>query len=146
MWKSFGNIGINLLQLHYCEKVFFFLIHLFARDVLLMKKLEIKKTKSTFIISVLKVVYYARGLSFCDFRLFYYLVKLLWQINGWGFSSSNSALLVVWYHTTSRTWCSSLFIMRKRHTHYSKDSPRIMNPKYRLSRRLSYESTVVCKL
>ena len=33
----------------------FFLIHLFARDVLVMKKLEIKKTKPTFIISVLKV-------------------------------------------------------------------------------------------
>jgi hypothetical protein len=35
----------------------FFLILLFARDVSLMKKLEIEKTKSTFIISVLKVEY-----------------------------------------------------------------------------------------
>ena len=35
----------------------FFLIHLFARDVLLIKKLEIEKTKPTFIISVLKVEY-----------------------------------------------------------------------------------------
>ena len=35
----------------------FFLIHLFARDVLVMKKLEIEKTKPTFIISVLKVEY-----------------------------------------------------------------------------------------
>ena len=34
----------------------FFLIHLFARDVLVMKKLEIKKTKPNFIISVLKVL------------------------------------------------------------------------------------------
>ena len=33
----------------------FFLIHLFARDILVMKKLEIGKTKPTFIISVLKV-------------------------------------------------------------------------------------------
>ena len=33
----------------------FFLVHLFARDVLVMKKLEIEKTKPTFIISVLKV-------------------------------------------------------------------------------------------
>ena len=33
----------------------FFLIHLFAGDVLVMKKLEIEKTKPTFIISVLKV-------------------------------------------------------------------------------------------
>ena len=35
----------------------FFLIHLFSRDVLVMKKLEIEKTKPTFIISVLKVEY-----------------------------------------------------------------------------------------
>jgi hypothetical protein len=33
----------------------FFLIHLFATDVLVMKKLEIEKTKPTFIKSVLKV-------------------------------------------------------------------------------------------
>ena len=33
------------------------LIHLFASELLLMKKLEIKKTKPTFIISVLKVEY-----------------------------------------------------------------------------------------
>ena len=39
------------------ESIFFFLIHLFARDVLVVKKLEIKKTKPTFIILVLKVVY-----------------------------------------------------------------------------------------
>ena len=32
----------------------FFLIHLFARDVLVMKKLEIEKTKPTFVMSVLK--------------------------------------------------------------------------------------------
>ena len=36
----------------------FFLVHLFARDILVMKKLEIEKTKRTFIISVLKVDYY----------------------------------------------------------------------------------------
>ena len=35
----------------------FFLIHLFARDVLIMKKLQIEKTKLTFIISFLKVEY-----------------------------------------------------------------------------------------
>ena len=34
-----------------------FLIHLFAGAILLMKKLEIEKTKPTFILSVLKVVY-----------------------------------------------------------------------------------------
>ena len=35
----------------------FFLIHLFAKDILVMKKLEIEKTKPTFIILVLKVEY-----------------------------------------------------------------------------------------
>ena len=40
-----------LLKLNY-------LIHLFARDVLVVKELEIKKTKPTFIISVLKVEYW----------------------------------------------------------------------------------------
>ena len=34
------------------------LIHLFASELLLMKKLEIEKTKPTFIISVLKVEYW----------------------------------------------------------------------------------------
>ena len=33
------------------------LIHIFARAILLMKKLEIEKTKPTFIILVLKVEY-----------------------------------------------------------------------------------------
>ena len=33
------------------------LIHLFARELLLIKKLQIEKTKPTFIISVLKVEY-----------------------------------------------------------------------------------------
>ena len=43
------------LKLNYCKKVLFFsLIHLFARDVLVMKKLEIETIKPTFIISVLK--------------------------------------------------------------------------------------------
>ena len=42
----------------------FFIIHLFARDVLVMKKLEIEKTKPTFIISVLNIEYWVGGLSF----------------------------------------------------------------------------------
>jgi hypothetical protein len=49
----------------------FFLIHLFVRDVLVMKKLEIEKTKPTLNISVLKVDYYIGGLSFFDFQLFF---------------------------------------------------------------------------
>ena len=39
------------------EEGIFFLTNLFARDVLAMKKLEIEKTKPTFIVSVLKVAY-----------------------------------------------------------------------------------------
>ena len=35
----------------------FFLLQLFARDVLVVKKLEIKETKPIFIVSVLKVEY-----------------------------------------------------------------------------------------
>ena len=38
---------IGLFWLNYRKKVFFFLIHLFARDILLMKKLEIEETKTT---------------------------------------------------------------------------------------------------
>ena len=37
------------LKLNYYKKVFFFLVHLFARDVLVMKTLEIENTKPTFI-------------------------------------------------------------------------------------------------
>ena len=61
------------------QEVICFLIDLFARDVLVMKKLEIKKAKLTFIILVLKVEYYLGGLSFYPIFL---LRKLLWQING----------------------------------------------------------------
>ncbi len=39
------------------EEGIFFLINLFARGVFVMKKLEIQKTKPTFIASVLKVAY-----------------------------------------------------------------------------------------
>jgi hypothetical protein len=46
-----------LLKAELLQEGIFFLIHLFARDVLVMKKLEIEKTKSTFIISLLKVEY-----------------------------------------------------------------------------------------
>ena len=50
--KSLYYSKAELLQ----EGIFFFL-QLFARDVLVMKKLEIEKTKPTFVISVLKVEY-----------------------------------------------------------------------------------------
>ena len=58
----------------------FFLIHLFARDFLVMKKLEIKKTKPTFMLSVLKVEYQVVLVSSISNFL---IIKLLWQINGW---------------------------------------------------------------
>ena len=48
--KNISSLKAELLQ-----EGIFFLIHLFARDVLVLKKLEIKKTKPTFIMSVLKV-------------------------------------------------------------------------------------------
>ena len=50
--SSLSNTKAELLQ-----EGIFFLVHLFARDVLVMKKLEIEKTKHTFDISVLKVEY-----------------------------------------------------------------------------------------
>ena len=45
------------LKLNCYKKDFFFLIHLFARDVLVVKKLEIEKIEPTLIMSVLKVEY-----------------------------------------------------------------------------------------
>ena len=48
---------MNKTKAELMQEGIFFLIHLFARDVLVMKKLEIEKTKPTFIISVLKVEY-----------------------------------------------------------------------------------------
>ena len=47
-------IAIRLLKLNHCKKVFCF-SSIYLSDVLVMKKLEIKKTKPTYIISVLKV-------------------------------------------------------------------------------------------
>ena len=46
------NMVFVMIEQKYC---ILFLIHLFARDVLVMKKLEIEKIKPTFIISVLKI-------------------------------------------------------------------------------------------
>ena len=46
----------NIVKAELLQEGIFFLIHLFARDVLVMKKLEIEKTKPTFIISVLKLL------------------------------------------------------------------------------------------
>ena len=45
----------ELIKAELLQEGIFFLLQLFARDVLVMKKLEIEKTKPAFIISVLKV-------------------------------------------------------------------------------------------
>ena len=62
------NYGRMMSKAELLQEGIFFLIHIFARDVLDMKKSEIEKTKHTFIISVLKI---DGGLSFFDFQLFY---------------------------------------------------------------------------
>ena len=51
-WLKQNKSTAELLQ-----EGIFFLIYLFVRDVLVIKKLEIEKTKPNFIISVLKVEY-----------------------------------------------------------------------------------------
>jgi hypothetical protein len=55
------------------------LIHILARKILLMKKLEIEKTKSTFIISVLKVEYYVALLSW----IFNFFINKIALANKW---------------------------------------------------------------
>ena len=52
MYNFATGIKAELLQ-----EDFFFLIHLFARDVLVVEKFEIEETKHTFIVSVSKVEY-----------------------------------------------------------------------------------------
>ena len=56
-WKHYSVPTKKLHKAELMQEGIFFLIHLFARDVLVMEKLEIEKTKPTFIISVLKVEY-----------------------------------------------------------------------------------------
>ena len=53
--KYYAIYNIQHTKAELLQEGILFLIHLFARDILLMKKLEIKKTKPTFIISFLKV-------------------------------------------------------------------------------------------
>ena len=55
---SFGHLRLHIVhKAELLQEGFFFLIQLFARDVLVMKKLEIEKTKPTFIISTFKTDY-----------------------------------------------------------------------------------------
>ena len=69
-----------LLKAELLREDIFFLIHLFAIDVLVMKKLEIEKVKPNFIISVLKVDLELVLVS--SISNFFLLIKLFWQING----------------------------------------------------------------
>ena len=57
-----------------------FLLRLSARDVLVMKKLEIEKTKPTFIISTFKTDIIKVGLVFLISN--YFIAKTFWQIIG----------------------------------------------------------------
>ena len=66
------------------------LIHIFARAILLMKKLEIEKTKPTFIISVLIVEYYVALISLISS----FFTNKTSVANKWmGFSRINLALV-----------------------------------------------------
>ena len=51
------QLQVKIFKAELLQEGIFFLIHIFARYVSFMKKLEIEKTKPTFIISVLKVEY-----------------------------------------------------------------------------------------
>jgi hypothetical protein len=69
------------------------LIHIFARAILLMKMLEIEKTKPTFIISVFKVEYSVALVS----SIFNFFTNKIALANKWMrkiiLSRSNSALI-----------------------------------------------------
>ena len=66
-------------------------IHIFARELFIMKKLEIEKTKPTFIISVLKVEYQVVLVS----SISNFFTNKTSLANKWmSFSSSNSALML----------------------------------------------------
>ena len=56
--ESVQDLIFRLNKAELLQEGIFFFIHLFASDVLLVKKLEFEKTKPTFIISILKVEYY----------------------------------------------------------------------------------------
>ena len=58
---------MNYNKAELLQEGIFFMIHLFARDVLVMKKLEIETTKPTFIISTFKTDKVKVGLVFLDF-------------------------------------------------------------------------------
>ena len=70
----------------------FFLIRLLARDILVMKKLEIEKANPTFIISVLEVEYQVVLVSLIS----NFVTNKTSLTNKWmSFSSSNLALVIV---------------------------------------------------
>ena len=48
----------HMLKLNYFKNVLYFALNFLPREILLVKKWEIEKTKTSFIISVLKVKYW----------------------------------------------------------------------------------------
>ena len=79
-----------ILKAELLQEGIFFLLQLFARDVLVMKKLEIEKTKPTFIISTFKTDIITVGLVFSISNFFIAKTSLA---NNWrSFSSSYLAL------------------------------------------------------
>ena len=92
----------SLTKAELLQEGIFFLLQLFARDVLVMKKLEIEKTKPTFIISTFKTDIIKVGLVFSISNFFIAKTSLA---NNWrSFSSSYLALVSSnWKH-----WCTVL--------------------------------------
>ena len=80
----------NTVKAELLQEDIFFLIHLFARDILAMKKLEIEKTKPTSFISTFKTDIIKVGLVFLISNFFIAKTSLA---NNWrSFSSSYLAL------------------------------------------------------
>ena len=86
----FSKVISLVIKAELLQEGTFFLIQLFARDVLVMKKLEIEKTKPTFIISTFKTDIIKVGLVFSISNFFIAKTSLA---NNWrSFSSSYLAL------------------------------------------------------
>ena len=104
------------LKLNYRKKVFFFLIHLFASNILLMKKLEIEETKTTTYYSTFKTDIMKMGLVFFWFQTFS-LIKVHWQINWWVLDAVIQLYLKIWCHMWM-LWLSQITISEIRSSRY----------------------------
>jgi hypothetical protein len=83
-----SSFELRSIKAELLQEGIFFLIHLFARDVLVMKKLEIQKTIPTFIISVFKVEYQVVLVS----SISNFFTHNTYLANKWVSGSSNLAL------------------------------------------------------